>query len=310
MNFESFLREAGLIPGEIECGRWIRCATESHPRKKNGSYKLAPDGLVGWATNFESGGLMTWRPEGSDAPAKVDHVAIAWRAAQARKALIKATTFARAFYAECKPLRNSHPYLESHRLTMAGCFGLKIDSDGWLVVPVLLGTNVISVQRISPTGVKRFWPGASVKAGSYTVERKGASITVLCEGLATGLAIFACAPLTRIVVCFDAGNMPKVAENLSVRGLVTVAADNDKQTEGRVGANPGLIAAQAAASRLGCGIAIPEGITGTDWCDLRNERFDALVASRPAARDSSLRRAVDAEIAAAIFRNTTFVRRS
>lgn len=308
-SFADFVRSAGLIPGDILAdGKWRRCATETHQRKKNGSYKLAPDGLVGWVQNFEGGNLLTWRPDRADAPAKIEHAAIASRQAQARRDLIKATQAARAFYIGCKPLRGGHPYLESHGLSMTGCFGLKIDSDGWLVAPVLLDGNLMSVQRISPDGEKRFWPGAAVKSGSYAVERRHASVTVLCEGLATGLAIFAATPLARVLVAYDCGNMPRV--RIPRQGMAVVAADNDWKTATKIGHNPGIEAAREAAEAIGCGVAIPAGITGTDWCDYRQERIVFLLADDLKAREGDVRRRVDAEIAATIMRNATFLRSS
>lgn len=309
MTFEAFLRDLGLRPREITGdGKWRRCPTEEHPRKTNGTYKLAEDGNVGWGQNWEvHAAPLMWRPEQTDKVAQIDYATIRQRQAHARQELLKATAAARNFYAECKPLRGGHPYLTAHNLNMAGCHGLKVDAKGWLVVPVLLDGALMSVQRIGPAGEKKFWPGASVKGASYTVKRNGASITVLCEGLATGLAIFAAARLTRIVVAFNAGNLPRVSVPRS--GLAVVAADNDHETAARLGRNPGVLAAQEAAAGLGCGVAIPEGIAGTDWCDWRAEMAAKRIAERPNARSTEIRRGVDAEIASAMARNARFLRR-
>lgn len=305
-DFASFLRSADLIPGDIVAdGRWYRCPTEAHPRKRNGSYKLAPDGLIGWCQNFEiHSEPMTWRPERSTT-ARIDHAAIARRRAAERRALAEATAAAQKFYSECQPLRGGHPYLKKHDLGMAGCFGLRVDREGWLVIPVLIGSRLISVQRISPEGDKRFWSGASVKGGSYTIQRHGASLNVLCEGYATGAAIFAAAPLSRVVVAFNAGNLTNVP---LPTGMRVVAADNDHETEARIGRNPGVEAAQQAAEALGCGVAIPNGISGTDWADYRQEVSARRLASKaPRQRDGEIRRAVDAEIAAAMMRNAKLI---
>lgn len=308
MIFESFLREAGLVPLDIQAdGKWRRCPTEAKPKKHNGSYKLATDGLVGWCMDYAvHTEPLTWRPDRAGEAPKIDFAAIARRRAMDRKALIQATHAARKFYFDCAPLRNGHPYLESHGLTMAGCRGLKIDVDGWLVVPVLRDQNVMSVQRISPAGEKRFWPGASVKAGSYAIERPGATITVLCEGLATGLAIFAAAPATRIVVAFNAGSLPYVA--MPRRGLVVVAADHDHETLARTGTNPGLKAAYEAAHALGCGVAVPEGVLGSDFCDLRQEWLAERLANRgKMEHEGAIRREVDARIATVVTRNAVYL---
>lgn len=307
MRFDEFLIAAGLLPRDVlRDGKWRRCGTETHPKKRNGSYKLAVDGLIGWCQNFElHSEPLTWRPDKAHEAPKVDVDAIARKRAAERQALIRATQAARQFYLDCKPLRDSHPYLDSHGLSMAGCFGLKVDALGWLVVPVLLNRSLTSVQRISPTGEKLFWPGASVKGASYTVDRPHASITVICEGLATGLAIFAAAPLTRIVVAFNAGNLARVR---APAGMVVMAADNDHATEARIGTNPGVLGAQEAAEALGCGVAAPTGIVGTDWCDYRLETITARLAARGKERDVGLARAVDAEIAAAMMRHARLVR--
>lgn len=308
-KFAEFVRGAGLIVDHVDAdGAWHRCPTENHPRKKNGSWKLAADCLIGWCMDYAiHTEPLTWRPERDYVAPPVDRAALARKKADTHKALALATAGARAFYAGCEPLRGGHPYLESHGLSMAGCYGLKIDLDDWLVVPVLMEGKVASVQRISPEGEKRFWPGASVKGGSYQIERRGAQLLVLCEGLATGLAIFAAVPQARIVVAFNSGNLSNV--HIVRRGLTVIAADNDHKTAERIGHNPGIDAAKSAADSLGCGTAYPSGITGTDWCDYRFERAESLLQQRPRSRESEIRRSVDAEIAAAMMKNAVYLTR-
>ena len=69
----------------------------------------------------------------------------------------------------------------------------------------------------------------------------------------------------------------------------------------------GESAAQEAAEILGCGVAIPVGMVGTDWCDLRQEWLQSrLVAGR---RESDIRRAVDGEISAALMRGSAWPKR-
>ena len=135
-------------------------------------------------------------------------------------------------------------------------------------------------------------------------------MTVLCEGLATGLAIFAAVPTARVVVAFNAGNLVRVAEALPRRGMAVVAADNDLATEARSGINPGVKAAHEAATVLGCGIAVPTCIVGTDWLDYRNEKIEERkqVVRRGRVSESSIRKAVDAEISAAMLRGAALLR--
>lgn len=312
MTFGEFLRAQGLVPRTIAPdGRWRRCPTVDKPKRRNGSYKLAPDGCIGWAQNWATQAEpVVWRADGEAPPASYDpgRMRSAWAAERGKRR--QATTAARRFYAECPPLRGGHPYLEAHELDVRGCYGLRVDKGGWLVVPAYRRGRLVSVQRIAPDGTKRFWPGASVRGACYLVERRHATITVYCEGLATGLAIYAAAPLTRIVVAFNAGNLARVLEPRA--GLAVVAADNDHETEERTGANPGLDAARAAAAALGCGVAAPDGLEAgaSDWADWRmaavRTRLEAW--NRPPHQtDAAVRRAVDAEIAAAIQRNAMFV---
>lgn len=311
MDFANFCRAAGLLPRDIAPdGRWHRCPTESHPRSTNGAHKLSVDGRFGfvqdWAIHPEP---LLWSADSTRPAPIVDHATIQRRRAAERQRTAAATRSARGYFDACNRLREGHPYLAGKNLDMTGCFGLRIDADGWLVVPMIIGGRLSSVQRINSEGDKLFWKDAPTRGASYTIERRGAPLTVLCEGLATGLCIFAAVPTARVVVAFNAGNLFRVAEALPRNGMVAIAADNDHATEAKVGSNPGIQAAQRAAAALGCGFAAPAGIAGTDWLDYRNERIveRQQVVRRGRASESSIRRAVDAEIAAAITRCSTLM---
>lgn len=307
-EFRNFCQANGLLPHDIEPdGRWHRCPTESHPHSRNGAFKLALDGGIGfvqdWAIHPEP---ITWRPERPASIVPVDRAAIERRKAEERQRVAMAIKEAHAYFEACLPLREGHAYLTRKHLDMAGCFGLRVDTDGWLVVPMFINSAFLSLQRISPDGEKLFWLGASTRGACYIIDRRNSALTVLCEGLATGLAIFAAVPAARVVVGFNAGNLVRVAEALHCRGMVVVAADNDYATEARIGRNPGVLAAQEAATVLGCGVAVPAGITGTDWLDYRNEKIEERRQAPRRSRgisESSIRRAVDAEIGAAMMRN-------
>jgi putative DNA primase/helicase len=307
MTFADAIRAHGLLPRGpvIADGRWRRCPTEAHPRKRNGSYKLATDGRIGWYQDFaRDTEPLTWRIEGKIEQAPYDPTWIRKAQAEAAERLRLATLEAQEFYAGCKPLVGGHPYLESHGLDMRGVFGLRIDTKGWLVVPAHRGREISTVQRISADGDKRFWPGASVKGAAYSIGRVTSPFTVVCEGLATGLAIFAAVGNARVVVAFNAGNLSKVTIG---DGLAVIAADNDWETEQRIGSNPGVDAATAAAEALQCGVVAPDGIEGTDFCDYRVERLAQRMAERkPKEREEDIRRTVDAELAMRIRRGAVF----
>ena len=276
-DFLQFVQANGIIvPDTFTPGRWIRCRTESHPRKKNGSIKLADDGLVGWCQDYAvHAEPVMWRASDDAAAmaAPIDRAAIARRQEERRAALCEATLGARAFYEKCAPLRDSHPYLVGKGLGVAGCVGLRVDTDGWLVVPMLYNGKILSLQRISPDGEKKFHFGATTKCAYYALERAGAAVTVLVEGFATGLTVFQAIANCRVIVAFNAGNLPVVAERMDRSGMGVVCADNDHETAARIGRNPGLDAAHAAAALLGVGVAAP-ACKGTDWNDYAMEQME------------------------------------
>lgn len=201
-SFESFLREAGLIPRTIAAdGRWRRCPTVSQPSKQNGAYNLAQDGQVGWCQDWATQNeAVMWRPERVYIAPPPDYAGIARRAEQERRRQREAIEGARAFFRGCEAILGGHGYLAAHGLDMRGCFGLKIDADGWLVIPALKGRELVTVQRISPAGDKRFWAGAPVKGASYTIggaasgSRSRSFIKGVCGG-ASGTADVHSSPL-------------------------------------------------------------------------------------------------------------------
>lgn len=273
MNFRDFIASLDVVPpSAITPGEWQRCSTLAHPRKKNASIKLVEGEQLGFVQDFSTmAEPCIWRANGASKPVVLSQDEIKSRVAAKRRELIEATKSARSFYESCKPLRSGHPYLMEKGLDMAGCDGLKIDHRGNLVVPMRLNGSLISVQRITEDGTKLFWSGATTNGTSYVIDRKGAAITLVCEGLATGLTLFGCFDNCRVIVAFNAGNLARSVAHHSIIGLCSVCADNDKETEKRIGKNPGVEGAQKAADTIGCEIVIPLCDAGTDFDDWRQE---------------------------------------
>lgn len=267
MSFEQALAASGLRPRVVIAdGRWRRCATDDKPRKKNGAYVLHPDGrgyFKNWATDLD---LNKWEEAGAQRATHIDPAVVQRRREEERAYRIKAMAGARARWAESRPMRGLHPYLEAKGLTAAGCAGLRVFND-LLVVPVWFGQSITSIQTIDADGNKRFWPGAPVKAGAYVMDRKNAAVTAICEGLATGLAVYQSVRSARVLVAFDAGNLVSVVDRLRPTGNVVICADNDHATQARTGINPGIQKATGAAELIGAGVAYPKGIHGSDWAD-------------------------------------------
>lgn len=279
-DFRTALQAAGLLPRDVvPDSKWRRCPTDDKPRKKNGAYLLTADGRQGYWKNYATDlGWNRWSGEGA---VQVDPAAHArWLREQRqreRQARIEAMRGARVFWDHCRPMAPLHPYLERKGLAALGCAGLRQHS-GRLIVPVFFRGSLISVQRITADGDKRFWPGAPVKAGSLVLERPRAAVTCVVEGLATGLAVFQSVRSSRVIVAFDAGNLLPALQELQPTGSVVICGDNDFRTGERRGVNPGRVKAQEVAELLGCGVALPEGVeggsSGSDWADALKEWGD------------------------------------
>lgn len=319
MSFLNTLQAAGFIVDRADPdGKWHRCKTAGKMNHKNGAYKLSLCGTIGWYQDHaESTEVTTWKA-GKDAE-KQDPLITQARARAAAEeskrlahSIALATVKANEYWRSCKPLRFGHNYLTAKMLTMLGCGNLREDQDGWLVVPVEIDGKIISLQRIGLDGSKRFWSGATVKGGCYILKPARSSYTVLVEGLATGLAVFQSMPDCTVIVCFDCGNMLPVAKRLKLSGLVCVAADNDYGTFQRTGKNPGIEHGIKAAELIGCGLAYPEGITGTDYADMYFEQLEKLIESNEMLRRGrqtleQMRIAVGSKIARGIKAKMKFV---
>lgn len=291
MTFEQALRLAGLHPHIIvPDGKIRRCKSDLQPKHRNGWYLLRPDGTGTWGdwTTGSGQALGTWKDDNADQRA-VDPAVIKRLEQQRmreREQRIQAVKSARRYWAASSPLSMHHPYLAKKGLTPVGTQGLRVN-DGLLVVPVLLGESLISIQTIAPDGEKRFWPGAPVKGGAYTLRRDRAAVQVFAEGLATALAVFQAVRTASVICCFDAGNLVPVVERMKPTGSVIVAADNDHKTMVKRGFNPGIDKAKNAAELIGAGVAWPEGIEGSDWADFLAEggegaarRIERLILSK------------------------------
>lgn len=271
MTFEQALRVAGLLPRSIvPDGKWRRCPTEDHPRKRNGAYILHPDGRGYWRNWATDEGVSSWTETDTTKARAIDPAVLQAQRERERQYRIQAVRSARQFWGNAGALSLHHPYLDAKGLSAVGTAKLRT-VDGLLVIPVYLGSSLISVQTITPDGTKRFWPGAPVKSGSFILDRKDAVLTVFAEGFATGLAVFQSIRSARVVVCFDAGNLLPAAEYIKPRGSVVFAADNDHKTFAKRGMNPGIDKATNAAELIGAGVAYPQGIEGSDWCDYIKE---------------------------------------
>lgn len=272
MSFRAVMMAHGLEPREIvPDGRWYRCSTIDKPRKRNGCYLLRPCSTRGFFRNYAlHDDWCEWRDEHAFVAPSLE-IQRQMRANREREQQWQGTAIhsARAYWTDAGPA-GLYPYIRRKGLSMRGMQGLR-ERDGKLLVPMYKGPLLMSVQSIDADGEKRFWPGAPTKGTSYEIARERAPITCLCEGLATGLAIFQSVSQARVIVAFNSTNLLPAVENLQLRGAVVVCADNDHGTLAMRGFNPGLVAAQKVADAIGCGVAYPTDIEGTDWADAFKE---------------------------------------
>lgn len=270
MSFMQALLGAGLLPRDVIAdGKWHRCATVDKPKKKNGAYLLSIDGQRGWFKNFATDvDFNVWAEDRPLTEAEKRSYAAQARDIEARERAkrIEAMKAMRTHWLALAPLRGGHPYLEAKGLTVQGCDGLRVDGDK-LVVPMKKAGYLQSLQTITPAGEKKYRAGCPVAGATFLIDRPGASLTCFAEGFATGLAVFQCVSDARVVVCFDAGNLVRVAEAATPSGLTVVCADNDWQGSTNTGVEKG----QKAADLMRCGMSYPKDIQGTDWADALKE---------------------------------------
>ena len=160
------------------------------------------------------------------APALVhqrEHAEDQWRAEQAvREAerLMRAATYL------------PHPYLESKGFSEE----CGLVHQGKLIIPMRhYQTNALqSAQLIDADGSKKFLPGGKAGGAVFVLDGgRRARWRVYCEGFATALSIRAAMKAlyqtAEVVVCFSAGNMPKV---ITRKENAFVVADNDASGTG------------------------------------------------------------------------------
>jgi len=136
-----------------------------------------------------------------------------------------------------------------------------------LLVPVIIGDTLTSLQLIQPDGSKKFLTGGEIKGGYFLIGEYDRTLCI-AEGYATGCSIHE-ATGHAVAVTFNAGNMEPVARALRSKhpeALLILCADDDKLTKG----NPGLSKAQAATVAVCGSLAAPDF---TD-CDMTNAPTD------------------------------------
>lgn len=206
--------------------------------------------------------------------------------AEYRERADRAARDARDLWGDAQPATlDGAPYLA--RKGLAHAHGARMLRDGTLLVPMLSVADgqLLNVQRIGAE--KRFLPGGRKSELAFLIGLESldqlthASVVLLAEGFATAASVHEATGLP-VLVCFDAGNLAKVAAAVRQRWPalpIVVCADDDRETAERSGKNPGregaMAAVRAASTATGLAVMVlPTDLpdTGTDFNDLHQAR--------------------------------------
>lgn len=254
--FEDVLATFGMINVGV-----VPCDGELHRYNMAGA-----KGKPGWAVKFDDGAGFygDWRSDDNGVywhPSGKSYAELSPRQkelAEAQRELYKQAKIRRqevvadecaAKWLELNDIGRSQ-YLESKRV---GAHGVRFDDSGNVVIPAKDANGKIwSLQTIFADGRKCWTTGGKVSECFFVIEGNKDSV-ILCEGYATGASIFEATGST-VVICFDAGNMVKVAEQYKRTPGVLVAADHDPEEKG----SRGLKAAEEIKQKYGIPYVMPD----------------------------------------------------
>lgn len=267
MNYEQqfidAISGAGLVPPAqvIADGKLHRFSSNGKPKDDSGWYVLHADYLpAGSFGCWKDGQTHTWRADiGRDLSS--DEQLFMRERMEAQRIEREAENEARQKEAKLRAknlwakamLAGGHDYLIRKGIKV---HGVKRHGNE-LIVPVRQGSEITSLQFISPEGDKRFLSGGKVQGGYFSIGAPQGSLAMcVCEGFATGASINEATGLP-VAVAFNAGNLAPVAQAMRSRFpelLIVVCADDDYLTDG----NTGLAKAKEAAQSIGGRVAIPQ----------------------------------------------------
>lgn len=261
MLLRDAIAAAGMIPpSELAPGRWLRFPGIGKGRSnRSGWCRIISPTLAifgDWSSNLST----VWRDD-SHQDTEVARRALEEARRREREFAERQRRRQREVAVEAAKLIEDsflmrHPYLETKGFPDA--YGFVRGEN--LLIPMRDAKwykDVINIQQIAPDGTKRFLTGGRAAGAVHRLGAKGARITVLCEGYATGLSLREALNLlpgpSQVIVCFSAMNLERVAPLYP--GAV-VMADNDLSATG-----------EETAKRTGLRWTMPYEV-GTDWNDV------------------------------------------
>jgi len=234
MDFLDFARSFGIIIHDYPpIGVWKRYPTDDHPRSRNGAVKFL--GTVGFVQNHAMDTVVSiWKPDASERanlPSMPDMRR--QQQEQEQETRRKQSEAARkAVVMLNQSGYSSHAYLRAKGFEKEQGNVYHKDGKPVLLIPMRVGGSIVGVQQIDEDGGKRFLYGQRSAGASFVFDNGG--MNILCEGYATALSVRAVMTQVKrrytIYVCFSAGNMKKIGQDLK-SGLVV--ADNDHSGTGQ-----------------------------------------------------------------------------
>lgn len=275
----SAMREAGIIPAEDiaqslseNVGQVVRfhCVGDRRGRKNGyailftdsrpaGAFgNLATQSKLKWSASHWSGNLPDFRNvsenrERKDFLRQADLRSVAYTAA--------------ALLDKAEHLSADHPYLAKKGII--GPPNIYQLGDQVLVPLTDIYGKLWNLQRIAPDGTKRFLRGPRKERTFWSVglnldddATPDPDRIIICEGIATACAVFM-TTVSPVVAALDCHSLVACAKALRGRfptSSIVICADDDQATAERIGRNPGMEAAEAAAAAVGAYIAVPRMI--------------------------------------------------
>lgn len=259
------MADHGLDPGDIvPDGELHRFSSNGRTSDKAGYYSCFDhgDGVYGaffgdWRTGGESVSWFSKSFQGLS-PQRQSEVLAQFEVIREHNEGKRQATYesasvkAQRLWDQAKPAATDHPYLMKKQIQP---HGIRQDSNGWLVVPVLDHEGKVqSIQHIGPDGQKRFMSGGKISGGCYVIQGTVPGL-IIAEGYATATSL--CEATGQTVACaFNCGNLLPVARKLrelNPRENITIAGDDDQWTAG----NPGRAKAERAAREIGATAVFP-----------------------------------------------------
>lgn len=290
-GFRTAIGAAGITPPDtLEAdGKLHRFSSNGKRGDDAGWYVFHSDGIAaGTFGDWRTGISETWREDVGrklapmEEQAYRERIAAAQQArdAEAAKREAAARQAADAILGQAQPCPSDHPYLVKKKIqphdaqicdgNLLAQHGIRF-ADDFPVGPVLIVPLVdinsekkaclAGLQLIDSRGEKRFLPGCSMAGKFYILKGdKNKPQRLICEGFATAATLREATGLT-VFAAMNAGNLCRVAK--SVRRAVPdkvllIVADDDAETQTKIGKNPGIEAATETAAAVGGLVVVPD----------------------------------------------------